>query len=100
MKGVSLQITFIVLLALAIAVMTFSIIYFRTQTGSLNEMNDKRYLMTCCQKWIEHDNCGPSVGPGGSTLPGCDNFYSLAKKYNLTDLDKLKDFCECPGYGD
>ena len=102
MKGVSLQITFIVLLALAVAVMTFSIIYFRTQTGSLNEMNDKRYLMTCCQKWIADECSETDVTPTQSNIVGCSNFIEVAKRNGFVkddgsfDREKLKDYCGCP----
>jgi hypothetical protein len=99
MKGVSLGITMIVLLALAVAVISFSIHYFISQKNNLNRLEMQKYLMDCCQKWL-YDDCNPAdVAQTGSSLPGCKDFYSVAQKYGINDIDNLRDFCNCPQGG-
>lgn len=108
-KGISIAITTLILLALAVAVIFFSITYFNNQTGSVDKISEKRYIMECCQKWL-YDNCNPNditMTPTGATcsLPGCSDFANVAIKYGFKntqggiDLDALKDFCGCPQGG-
>lgn len=103
-KGISLAINVLILLSLAIAVLFFTLTYFNRQKESPNKIETQAKLIECCQKWISYDSCGTSVGPGGSTLEGCENFVELAKEYGLTDSDgnfdeeRLKEFCGCSGY--
>ena len=104
MKGASLAITMIVLLSLAVAVIFFSVQYFNSQKHDLDKIQGQRYIMECCQKWVE-DGCNPTdVTQTSCSLPGCSDLVEIAKKYGfgkdgVMDVDKLRDFCNCPQGG-
>jgi len=112
MKGISLALTVIILISLALMVLFFTINYFKRQTGDVDKVELQANLMKCCQKWISLDGCkesdiNPSIPSSCVTnarFSGCDDFCNWAIKYGLTnndgglDKEKLKDFCGCPGY--